>query len=187
MTPTIALLAAALAAGAPPAAAQDIDYAQSRIAFTFRQMNVPVEGAFRRFTAQLRFDAERPERSRAEIEVDLASIDTGAPEGDTEAQRRPWFDAANHPRAKFVSSGVRRLGPERYEIAGTLSIKGRARELAIPVDIRRGGATLTFEGAFALKRLEYAIGEGVWADTDTVADEVQVRFRVVQRTAAPKK
>jgi len=35
-----------------------------------------------------------------------------------------------------------------------------------------------------LKRLEYAIGEGPWADVETVADEVQVRFRIVQRVAA---
>jgi hypothetical protein len=37
----------------------------------------------------------------------------------------------------------------------------------------------TYEGAFTLLRLQFKIGEGVWSDTDTVADEVQVRFRIV--------
>jgi polyisoprenoid-binding protein YceI len=33
------------------------------------------------------------------------------------------------------------------------------------------------EGSFTLKRLAFNIGEGVWKDTDTVADDVIVRFK----------
>ena len=179
-----ALLATGLLLAAAPAPANDIDYAQSRIGFTFKQMNVPVEGGFKKFRAQMRFDDKRPETSRAEIEVDLTSIDTGAPDGDAEAQRKPWFDTATNPTAKFVSSGVKRLAPDRYEITGKLTIKGRARDLKVPVELTRADATRSFAGSFALKRLEYAIGEGPWADVETVADEVQVRFRIVQRVAA---
>jgi polyisoprenoid-binding protein YceI len=181
-----ALLATGLLLAAAPAPANDIDYAQSRIGFTFKQMNVPVEGSFRKFRAQMRFDDKRPEASRAEIEVDLTSIDTGAPDGDAEAQRKPWFDTATNPTAKFVSSGVKRLAPDRYEITGKLTIKGRARDLKVPVELTRAGATRSFAGSFVLKRLEYAIGEGPWADVETVADEVQVRFRIVQRVAGAK-
>jgi len=178
------LLATGLLLAAASASASDIDYAQSRIGFTFTQMNVPVEGSFRKFRAQMRFDDKRPEAARAEIEVDLASIDTGAPDGDTEAQRKPWFDSATHPTARFVSSNVKRLAPDRYEIAGTLTLKGRARDLKIPVDVTRAGAERRFTGGFVLKRLEFSIGEGPWADVETVADAVQVRFRIVQRAAA---
>jgi polyisoprenoid-binding protein YceI len=184
MKPVTALYAASLLLAAAPAPANDIDYTQSRIGFTFKQMNVPVEGNFRKFRAQMRFDDQRPEASRAEIEVDLTSIDTGAPDGDAEAQRKPWFDTATNPTAKFVSSGVQRLAPDRYEITGKLTLKGRARDLKVPVELTRAGATRSFAGSFVLKRLEYAIGDGPWADVETVADEVQVRFRIVQRVAA---
>lgn len=180
------LLAAGLLLAAAPAPADDIDYAQSRIGFTFTQMNVPVEGGFKKFRAQMRFDDKRPEASRAEIEVDLTSIDTGAPDGDAEAQRKPWFDTATSPTAKFVSSGVKRLAPDRYEITGKLTIKGRTRDLAVPVEVARAGANRNFTGSFVLKRLEYAIGEGPWADVETVADAVQVRFRIVQRVGGGK-
>jgi polyisoprenoid-binding protein YceI len=184
MKVTAALLTTALAIAAlPVGAADDIDYAQSRIGFTFKQMNVPVEGGFKKFRADMRFDDKRPEASRAEIEVDLTSIDTGAPDGDAEAQRKPWFDTATSPSAKFVSSAVKRLAPDRYEIAGTLTIKSRTRDLKVPVEVTRAGADRSFAGSFTLKRLEYAIGEGPWADVETVADEVQVRFRIVQRVA----
>lgn len=180
------LFAAGLLVAAAPATADDIDYADSRIGFTFRQMNVPVEGGFRTFRAEMRFDDKRPEASRAVIEVDLTSIDTGAPDGDAEAQRKPWFDTATSPSARFVSSGVRRLGPDRYEITGQMTIKGRTRDLTVPVEVTRTGDRRRFTGSFVLKRLDYAIGEGVWADVDTVANEVQVRFRIVQRVAGAR-
>jgi polyisoprenoid-binding protein YceI len=179
----LALLTAGLmlASAAP---AQEIDAAASRISFTFRQMNVPVEGGFKSIRGRIHFDAQRPERSRAEIEVDIAGIDTGAPDGDAEAQRRAWFDSAQHPVAKFVSSGVKRLAPERYEVSGTLTIKGRAQPLTVPIEVKQINGKRHFEGGFPLRRLAFAIGEGVWADTDTVADEVRVRFLLVQRSAA---
>lgn len=153
------------------------------VAFTFRQMNVPVEGRFRTVQARLDFNAADPGRSRAEVEVELASIDTGTSDGDTEAQRRPWFDTAAFPRARFTSTAVRRVAPDRYEIDGMLAIKGRSLPLTVPATVRRGNGATTFDGRFTLQRLAFGIGEGVWADTDTVADDVTVRFHFVTRAA----
>ena len=185
MKATTVLLAAGLTLAAAPAPADDIDYAKSRIGFRFKQMNVPVEGGFKKFRAQLRFDDKRPEAARAEIEVDLASIDTGSPEGDVEAQRKSWFDTAAHPTAKFVSSSVKRVAPDRFEISGQLTLKSRTHALTVPVEVTRSATERQFAGSFVLKRLEFAIGEGVWADTETVADAVEVRFRIVQRSVRP--
>lgn len=159
----------------------------NRVAFTFRQMNVPVEGNFRNIRALLEYDAANPARSRAEIEVALASIDTGTADGDTEAQRRPWFDTATFPNARFVSTTVRPVAPGRLEIAGTLAIKGRSLPVTVPVTVQQENGATTFAGHFTLKRLAFGIGEGVWADTDTVADDVDVRFHFVTRAADARK
>jgi hypothetical protein len=40
------------------------------------------------------------------------------------------------------------------------------------------------EGTFSLKRLDYRIGEGEWADTGTVANDVVVRVRMALAPAA---
>ena len=40
-----------------------------------------------------------------------------------------------------------------------------------------------FEGRYVVKRLDYGIGQGVWADVGTVADEVEVRFNFVTMTS----
>lgn len=176
------LLAAACAATASPAFAQGamtIDPAKSEIRFVSTQMNVPVEGRFRRFNGKIDFDPAKPATARAEVEVDLNSIDTGSDEADTEVKTKGWFNVAVFPAARFVSTGVKPLGNNRFEVAGKLSIKGRSVNVTAPVTIKQQGGGTVFEGAFTLLRLQYGIGEGVWSDTDTVADEVQVRFRFV--------
>ena len=126
------------------------------------------------------FRPKEPAQFRAELEIELGSIDLAISE-DSEAEvRRPlWFDTAKFPVAKFVSTGVRDLGGDRYEISGTLTMKGIARDVVVPIALRKDASGNSIaEGQFTLKRLEFRIGEGVWADTSAVANEVVVRVRV---------
>lgn len=171
------VLAGSLAAAAQ--APQKIDAAKSNIRFVTKQMNVPVEGQFRKFDASVAFDPAKPETTKAEFEVDLGSIDLGNAEGETEAKRKLWFNVEAFPKAKFVASSVKQVAPGKYEAAGALTIKGTTRNVVVPFTLTDAAGTRTVEGQFPLKRLQYKIGEAQWSDTDTVADEVLVRFRFV--------
>jgi len=151
---------------------------QSSIHFEFRQMGVPVKGGFKRFTTEMAFDPARPEAARAQIEIDLASIDAGSTEADEESAGKLWFNRSAYPKATFVSSQVRALGNNRYEMRGTLTLKGRSREMTVPVTYIPGKNAAIFDGSFILKRLDFGIGEGLWADVATVANEVRVTFRI---------
>jgi polyisoprenoid-binding protein YceI len=141
-------------------------------------MGVPVKGGFKRFTTELAFDPARPEAARAKIEIDLASIDAGSSEADDESAGKLWFNRSVYPKATFVSREVRALGNNRFELRGTLTLKGKHRDMAIPVTYAPGRNAATFDGSFVLKRLDFGIGEGMWADVATVANEVQVKFRI---------
>ena len=172
----LALRAASLACAQAPAP-KKIDASRSSIRFVTRQMNVPVEGQFKRFDATVAFDPAKPEATRAEFEVDLGSIDLGNAEGETEAKRKTWLDVAGFPKARFVADSVRQTAPGKYTATGPLTIKGTSHPVTAPFTLDDAGAVRTVEGQFTLKRLGYRIGEGHWADTDTVADEVLVKFR----------
>jgi polyisoprenoid-binding protein YceI len=169
----------ALSAIVGQAGAADVDYAKSEITFVSKQMNVPVQGRFRKFNAQIEFDPKKLAAARAQIEVDLGSIDTGSPDADAEVGKKPWFNTSAFPTAKFTSSSVTQAGPDKYQAHGKLSIKGTGQDVVAPFAVKRAGATLTYEGGFTLKRLQFKIGEGAWSDTETVADDVQVNFRIV--------
>ena len=155
---------------------QKIDVSKSWIRFVSKQMNVPVEGKFNRFQGTATFDPKKPEATRAEIEVELGSIDLGNPEGETEVRRKLWFDVDGFPKARFVSKSVKATGPGKYEASGTLSIKGVSRDIVAPFALTEAAGVRTVDGQFAIKRLWFRIGEAQWSDTETVADDVLVRF-----------
>lgn len=159
---------------------------KSRVSFVSKQMNVPVEGGFKKFSAQVAFDPAKAEAGKAQVEIDTASIDTGSQEANDEVVSKNWFNVKAYPTAKFVSTGVKPLGNNRYEVAGKLTIKDTTRDVVAPVTFKPEGGNANFEGAITIKRLDYKIGEGVWSDTDTVADEVQVRFKLLVTAGARK-
>jgi len=183
------VLGCALAIATP--AAQAIEFTQlqlnkSTLSFVSKQMNVPVEGQFKSFRGKLAFDPAKSAAAKAELEIDLASIDAGSKDANDEVAGKAWFDTRAFPVAKFVSTSVRPLGNDRFEVAGKMSIKGRTLDLTTPVTVRQEGKAATFEGSLVLKRADYGIGDGIWADFATVANEVQIKFRLVATAAAGK-
>ncbi len=181
------LLCAALCAALPPAQAQQRLLAdRSEIAFTSRQMGVPVSGHFSRFDADIAFDPHRAEAARIRIGIDMTSVTLASTDAEAELAQPGWFDSKRRPRAQFVSSAVKTLGGGRFEVAGRLTIKNATREIVVPVALAAAGGDTAATGSFTLKRLDFRIGDGEWGDTSLVADEVQVRFHLLlSGVAAP--
>lgn len=152
---------------------------KSTLTFAFKQMNVGMNGKFGKFDAKLAFDPAKPESAKASLDVDLASIDTGTDEGNDEVAGKLWFNTKAFPTARFVASSVKPLGGNRYDITGDLSIKGRTQKVSAPTTVTVQGNTASFDGAFVIKRADFAIGEGTWADFSTVANEVEVKFHLL--------
>jgi polyisoprenoid-binding protein YceI len=177
--PRLALCALLLLAGGGALAQQKLLAAQSEIAFTSRQMGVPVEGRFKRFDADITFDPKKPEASRIAFNIDLASMALGAAETEAELAKPEWFNSKASPRASFQSSSVKAAGPARYDVTGRLTIKGTSQEVTVPITLAQAGGNTTASGSFAIKRLDYKIGDGAWNDPSLVANEVQVRVRLV--------
>ncbi|MEP7183626.1 MAG: YceI family protein [Betaproteobacteria bacterium] len=165
---------------ADPVLAQGVLVDKSEIRFVAKQLGVNVEGRFRKWKANVTFLPGDLAKSKVELDIDLGSIDLASDDSENEVKGRLWFDTARFPTARFVSSSIRSLGGDKYEVAGQLSMKGLTRDVVVPVVLRKDAAgNSAAEGSVTLRRLEYRIGEGLWADTGTVADEVIVRVRMV--------
>lgn len=184
----VALLGAhALQAQPAAALALQLVPGQSFVRFVSKQMNVPVEGVFKKFSAQIAWNAARPEASTARLELEPGSIDLGLEDINKEARGKDWFDVAAQPTALFVASALKAAGPGRYEAAGKLSIKGRTRDITAVFTAKQDSGGWLFEGAFPIKRLEFGVGEGSWGDPSVVANEVEIRFRLLVTPAAARK
>lgn len=156
-----------------------VDTARSKVTATSKQMNVPVEGTFRKFTAQVDFDPAKPASGSAKLSIDTASYDLGDESYNDQVRGKEWFNAAQYPNATFVSSAIAPAGGNKLKVSGTLTIKGKSETVTVPVTVAQQGATQTFDGSLPIKRSQFDIGTGEWKDTSVVADEVTIRFHIV--------
>ncbi len=162
---------------APPVTPARLVPAASEVTFTARQIGVPLEGRFKRFDVQIALDPKQPQSGKVSFSVDLGSVSVG-PETDAELIKPEWFNAVKFPKATFVSTVIQSGGPGRFQVTGKLMIKGQSRDLVVPVTLSNAGAQTVATGSFMLKRLDFKVGDGDWADTSVVANEVQVRFKL---------
>ena len=179
--PGALLLAASLACAgfAANLAAAQLDAGKSSVTAVARQIGVPMEGKFKRFAAAVDFDPARLASSSAKVEIDVASFEIGDAATTKEVNGKDWFDAARFPKAVFESTGIKPAAAGKFDVAGKLTIKGKTVDVVVPATYRQEGANQVFEGVLPIKRSVFNIGEGEWKDTSVVADEVQIKFRLV--------
>ncbi|MGI4859373.1 MAG: YceI family protein, partial [Janthinobacterium lividum] len=143
MTPalTSAVLAAAVAGLPLPATAAPIDAARSTVITTSKQMNVAVDGTFKKIGGDVSFDPAKPAAGSAHVTIDIASYDIGAEEYNKTLREKEWFDAKAYPQASFVSSAIAPAGPGKLNVTGKLTIKGRTQDVTVPLTVtQQGGA-----------------------------------------------
>jgi len=157
---------------------QQLVPAESNIRFISKQMGVPVEGVFKRFTVQSQFDPKRPEASSVSLSVDLLSTEIGSADTEKELKKPGWFDSVRRPNATFASSAIKSVAPGKYEVDGQLSIKGVSQRVLVPVTLTQRGSVTYADGTFQIKRMDFKIGDGEWNDISIVANEVIVKFRL---------
>jgi polyisoprenoid-binding protein YceI len=123
------------------------------------------------------FDTAKPETSKIHFTVDTGSATMGAKETDSNLPGADWFNIAKFPKATFDSSAVKALGGGKYQVDGTLTIKGNAQKVSVPVVLTHRAPPPRCRHAAAQAPV-FKIGDGDWADTSMVADEVTVQFKL---------
>ena len=183
--PAVSAIVAVAVFASPAMAQQKIVSAQSEIAFTSKQMGVPVDGKFKKFDAQVAFDPKQPQAAKIAFTIDLGSATLGSAETEAELAKPDWFNTKMFPQATFESSAVKASAPGKFDVAGKLVIKGAAQDVTVPVVLAQAGANTTASGAFVIKRLDFKIGDGDWKDTSMVANDVQVKFKLTLTGVGP--
>ena len=156
-----------------------IQIEKSSINFVYQQIGVKMNGKFKNFNSSINFNTNDLSKSKANFDIDLSSIDTGSAEANQEVKSKTWFNLSGFPTAKFISTNIKSLGGNKYEVDGQLSIKGQQKNLTIPVTLTQKDKLANFEGAFTINRGDFKIGEGEWSKFDLVANEVQVKFNIL--------
>lgn len=165
-------------ASALPATAVPVQIPPSSLKATFTQFGVPVTGEFKTFSGKVHFNPAKPEQTRAEITVQTASFDLEDPMYNEAVAGEDWFASKAHPTAHFVVKSVKPEG-KRFTVQGDLTLRGVTRIIEFPAYFSRQGKITLFTGKARIHRLQFGIGQGDWADTALVEDDVIIDFKLV--------
>ncbi|MCC6597892.1 MAG: cytochrome b/b6 domain-containing protein [Alphaproteobacteria bacterium] len=170
-----------------PAQKWFIDPIKSSIAFQFAQSGQPVNGYFESWNGSIKFDPENPQTGAVSIHINANSIKTGSDDRDQQARGADWFAVTEHPAISFQSNSFKALGPQRFEVSGFLSLRGLRQPVSFPFDLeitqdKSGQKTAIMSGTLTLSRLSFGIGQGIWQETKTISDDVEIRLKVTANT-----
>lgn len=156
---------------------------RSAIRFTAYQQGAPVEGSFQDFTTEVVFDPDDLAASRVKVKIATASVATGHGDRDKTLRSSAFFDVETWPSATFVSDRLVHQEGDRYEAHGRLTIRDVTRDVVLPfeltIEATGGGKLAHAVGELTISRLDYDVGQGEWASTKTVGEDVVIRIEIV--------
>lgn len=150
---------------------------QSSITFTAIQNNAPVTAQFKAFSGKIIFDPDKLQSSQVEIIINMSSVSASYKELTETLKTPDWFDVALFPQAIFKANQFTKIEKNNYQAAGMLTI----RDKVLPVTLNFTLEEYTVDrakaiGAVVLKRTRFGVGQGKWANTDEIKDDVKVEF-----------
>jgi polyisoprenoid-binding protein YceI len=164
----------------------EIDRSHSEVDFQVRHLLSKVRGRFNDFSGAIEFDHEQPERSRVDVTIQAASIDTGEPDRDKHLRSADFFGVETFPTLTFVSTSVTPRGDNRYDVAGNLTIHGVTQSIVLPATFLGaatdpwGNTKLGFEAELTLNRKDFGLTWNAALETGgfLVGDEVKVTLSI---------
>jgi polyisoprenoid-binding protein YceI len=162
-TRSLFLLLAAASAPLLAADAYTVDKNHSDASFTIRHFASKVHGRFANFEGAIQADPAKPETSSVSFQIQSASIDTNNPDRDKHLRSADFFDAEKYPQITFQSTKITPAGKDKYDVTGTLTMRGVSKQITLPVVFLGtakdpgGNERASFELSTKLNRKDFGI------------------------------
>ena len=175
-----ALLAGLLIAGSATAA----DYAQtvgSTLGFSGKYQGEAFNGQFPGFVTTFSFDPAKLAGAKLDVVIPLATATTRNADYDSELRGTSFFNSKKFPQARYTATKFRSLGNNKFAADGTLSLRGISKPVTLAFTWTPG-AKPVLAGSATVKRLDFGVGGGDWADISVIPNEIKVSTKVVLQT-----
>jgi polyisoprenoid-binding protein YceI len=175
-------LAGVLLASVPALAADYVQAAGSTLAFASSYDGKIFVGSFPGFSTTLRFDPADLGSARLDVAIPLAGTRSGNGDRDATLRGPDFLDTARFASARYHAEKFRALGGDRYAADGILDLHGVSKPVTLTFTWTPGTQPV-LAGKATVKRLDFGVGQGDWADTGAIPDAVAVSTRVVLKPA----
>lgn len=163
-----------------------LDVSHSRLGFVARHAVVTkVRGQFSDWNATAHIDTANPAASSVTVTINPASVSTGSADRDGHLQSPDFFDAAQFPEWKFVSTEVSRDGSD-WTVTGDLTIKDVTKPVTIEFEENGsakdpfGNVRVGFEGDVTVNRKDWGLTWNAALETGgvLVSEKIKLEFDI---------
>lgn len=172
------VLTFALAFAIPAFAADYTQSAGSSLTFAGSYQGETFTGRFPGFVTRLSFDPKQLATSKLDVTIPLATATTGVEDFDGELHGSAFFNSPKFPQARYTATKFRALGGNKFAADGTLSLRGISKPVTLTFTWTPG-AKPVLAGKATVKRLDFGVGSGEWADTALLPNDIAVSTKVV--------
>jgi polyisoprenoid-binding protein YceI len=175
------------------AANYQVDPMHSKVGFEIPHLVIStVDGRFTKFDGGIDL-AEKFDKSKVNVTVDMSSIDTGVQKRDDHLKSPDFFDVAKHPNMKFESTAISGT-PEDFKLTGNLTIKGVTKKVTFDgkylgaVKDGYGQDKTAFQAKTKINRKDFGLTWNKMLEVGpTVGDEVTIDLRIQAAKTVAKK
>jgi len=136
-------------------------------------------GTFPKLDGTLVIDPADPTKSKVDIVIDVAAVDSNDDKLDAHLRAADFFDTEKFPTATFKSTKVERTGPNTAKVTGDLTLKGVTKPVTLDATFNQAGInfiskvyTIGFDAVGTIKRSDW----GITTYVPAVGDEVTLRI-----------
>lgn len=170
-----------------------IDPAHTSVEFIGRHLMITkVRGRFPEVSGTITIDDE-PERSHVEVELQVASLDTGNSDRDGQLRSPDFFNADEYPAITFRSTEVEAGTSGTWALTGDLTVRDVTRPITLEVDFDGanvspiGDERIAFSAAAEVDREDWGLTWNMALETGGVLVGKKVRIELnVQAVAAAR-
>ena len=166
-----------LCALALPGASIATDYvvqpAASKLSFSDTFQGSAFTGSFTQWTASISYDPAHLAVSKFDVTVNPASASTGDKDQEKALPGADFFNVAKFPTAHFVTTGFRQNGAQVIA-DGNLTLRGVTKPVSLMVTFKPLGTGATLDVSGSVKRLDFGVGGGDYADTSVIGADVKI-------------
>jgi polyisoprenoid-binding protein YceI len=140
-----------------------IDASHSGIHFSVRHLVIAkVRGKFTSFKGTLELDEADLTKSKVDVSIDVASVNTADEKRDTHLRSGDFFESEKFPTATFKSKSITKSGDE-YLVKGDLSVHGVTKEVDLHATFEGkgkdpwGGERAAFQAKTSINREDFGM------------------------------
>jgi len=160
----------------------ELDKAHANIYFGVDHIFTQIRGHFDEFSAKINFDPEDLAASNFFFEIEVDSINTNNGKRDKHLRSADFFNESDHPVIQFQSTSITATGTNTYDVAGTLTMKGKEYDFILPLTLAgvkdhpmvKGAQVAGLNGELSIDRLEYGVGSGKYYKLGVVGKDVDI-------------